>query len=90
MIKSIIDGWKDIWGNFLCWKFNMNFPYNDYDTWCFFNILSNEHNPGPFKIYLSARDFDNLMERLDEPPDPKAMEKIRKVLERRAPWDDYE
>ena len=39
-------------------------------------------------IILSQRDFDDLTERLNEKPDPEALESIRKLLDRRAPWDD--
>jgi hypothetical protein len=41
----------------------------------------------PESIILSQRDFDALTERLNEKPDPKALESIRKLLDRRAPWD---
>ena len=39
-------------------------------------------------IILSQRDFDDLTERLNEKPDPEALESIRKLLDRRAPWYD--
>jgi PHD/YefM family antitoxin component YafN of YafNO toxin-antitoxin module len=42
----------------------------------------------PERIVLPAKDFDALVERLNEPPDPEAMTKIKRVLERKAPWDD--
>lgn len=42
----------------------------------------------PERIVLSKENFDALVERLNEPPDPEAMEKIRRVLERKAPWDE--
>jgi hypothetical protein len=41
----------------------------------------------PESIILSQRDFDALTERLNEKPDPEALESIRKLLDRRAPWD---
>jgi hypothetical protein len=41
----------------------------------------------PEKIILPKEDFDALVERLNEPPDPKVQEQIRKLLERKAPWD---
>lgn len=41
----------------------------------------------PEKVYLSKEDYDCLVERLNQPPDPKVQESIRKILERRAPWD---
>lgn len=42
----------------------------------------------PTKMYVTKEQYDALVERLNEPPDPEAMEKIRRVLERKAPWDD--
>jgi len=42
----------------------------------------------PERIVLPKKDFDALVERLNQPPDPESMEKIRKVLERKAPWDE--
>lgn len=37
--------------------------------------------------YLSAEDFDALVERLNQPPDPKVVERFREIMNRRAPWD---
>jgi hypothetical protein len=42
----------------------------------------------PEKVYLSKEDYDALVERLNQPPDPKTQEAIRRILERRAPWDE--
>lgn len=42
----------------------------------------------PTKMYVTKEQYDALVERLNAPPDPEAMEKIRRVLERKAPWDD--
>jgi hypothetical protein len=42
----------------------------------------------PEKIYLSQRDYDALVERLNEPPDPKVVERFREIMNRKAPWDD--
>jgi hypothetical protein len=41
----------------------------------------------PEKIILPKEDFDALVERLNEPPDPATIEKIKRVLLRKAPWD---
>ena len=38
-------------------------------------------------IVLSQRDYDALVERLNEPPDPKVMERFREILNKPAPWD---
>ena len=42
----------------------------------------------PEKIILSQRDFDALVDRLNEPPDPKAVERLTEILRKPAPWDD--
>ena len=40
----------------------------------------------PERIVLSQRDYDALVERLNEPP--QYNEKIARVLQRKAPWDE--
>jgi uncharacterized protein (DUF1778 family) len=42
----------------------------------------------PTKTYLSQRDFDALIERINAPPDPKVMERFREIMNRKAPWDE--
>ena len=39
-------------------------------------------------IYLSAEDFDSLVDRLNEPP--QYDENLAKLLRRKAPWDEEE
>ncbi len=41
----------------------------------------------PERIVLPKKDFDALVERLNEPPEPEVIEKITRVLKRKAPWD---
>jgi hypothetical protein len=41
----------------------------------------------PERIVLPAKDFDALVDRLNEPPDPAIMERFREILNRKAPWD---
>ena len=38
-------------------------------------------------IVLSQTDFDHLVERLNEPPDPEVQKRFREILEKRAPWE---
>ncbi len=40
----------------------------------------------PEKVYLSKENFDALVERLNQPPDPATIESIKRVMERKAPW----
>ena len=42
----------------------------------------------PETIILSQRDFDSLVDRLNEPPDPKVIERLTEILRKPAPWDD--
>lgn len=41
-------------------------------------------------VHLSADDFDSLVERLAEPPDPAIMKRVEKILKTPAPWDKTE
>jgi len=42
----------------------------------------------PTKMYISKEAYDELVRRINEPPDPKVMERFREILNRKAPWDD--
>jgi hypothetical protein len=42
----------------------------------------------PQKIYLSKENFDALVERLNEPPDPAIVERVKEIMSRKAPWED--
>jgi len=41
----------------------------------------------PETIYVSQRDYDALIEKINN-PDPEQIESLRKLLNRKAPWDD--
>ena len=42
----------------------------------------------PETILLSAEDYDTLVERINQQPDPKAVERFREIMSRKAPWDE--
>jgi hypothetical protein len=42
----------------------------------------------PEKIILPKENFDRLVERLNEPPDPAIVERLKEIMSRKAPWDD--
>ena len=42
----------------------------------------------PEKVYVSQETYDELMRRINEPPDPKVVERVRELMNRKAPWDD--
>jgi len=41
----------------------------------------------PEKIILPKEDYDALVEKLNQPPDPKVQESLKKLLQRKSPWD---
>jgi hypothetical protein len=45
----------------------------------------------PERIVVSEEAYDELVRRINEPPDPKVIERFKEILNRKAPWDeDYE
>jgi hypothetical protein len=40
------------------------------------------------KITLSVEDYDELVRRINEPPDSAVVERIKELMKRKAPWDD--
>jgi len=39
------------------------------------------------KIVLPKEDFDALVEKLNEPPDTAIMERLKQLMNRKAPWE---
>jgi hypothetical protein len=44
----------------------------------------------PETIYLPAEDYDALVAKLKEKPDPKAIERFKQILEKVPPWEKEE
>ena len=42
----------------------------------------------PEKVYVSQETYDELMRRINEPPDPEAVKRLTEILQKPAPWDD--
>jgi hypothetical protein len=42
----------------------------------------------PERIIVSAEAYDELVRRINEPQDPAVVERIRELMNRKAPWDD--
>ena len=73
-----------IWGSF--WS-SLNGGWLDINyKWEFENFWGKGAKPET--ILLSAEDYDTLVECLNEPPDPKVMERFREIMNRKAPWDE--
>ena len=74
----------NIWGSF--WS-SLNGGWLDINyKWEFENFWGK--NAKPETILLSARDYDTLVERLNSPPDPETIEKLRKLMNRKSPWNE--
>jgi hypothetical protein len=68
-------------------NFFLNLWY-DYQSWRYERKCIKYFGAKPEKIYISEEAYDELVRRINEPPDPKVMERFREILNRRAPWDD--
>jgi hypothetical protein len=42
----------------------------------------------PTKMYVSQEAYDKLIEIINRPPDPEVVEKLKKLMSRKAPWDE--
>ena len=74
-----------IWGEF--WhSINSGWHHMNY-VWEFENYWGKGSYP-PQEILLSEKDYDTLVDRLNEPPDPAVMESFKQILNRKAPWEN--
>jgi len=42
----------------------------------------------PQKMYVSQEAYDALIAAINAPPDPEKVERLRKILNKKAPWDE--
>jgi hypothetical protein len=68
-------------------NFILNLWYK-YKSWRWERKCIKYFGAKPEKIYLSQRDYDALVKRLNEPPDPKVVKRFREIMNRKAPWDE--
>jgi hypothetical protein len=62
--------------------------WRDYKSWRYERRCLKYFGCKPETIYISKEAYDEIQKRLAEPPDPKSIEKLKQLLERRAPWDE--
>ena len=71
--------WESFWSS-------LNGGWLDMDyKWEFEKFWGKGAKPEP--IVLPKEDYDALVERLNEPPDPKAIERLTEILRKPSPWD---
>ena len=59
-----------------------------YKNWQFERRCVKYFGAKPETIYVSAEDYDAMVKKINEPPDPEVMERIRKIMERIPPWEN--
>jgi uncharacterized protein (DUF1778 family) len=42
----------------------------------------------PQKMYVSKEAYDELVRRINEPPDPKVVERLKEIMYKKPPWND--
>jgi hypothetical protein len=42
----------------------------------------------PQKMYVSQEAYDALIAAINAPPDPEKVERLRKIMNKKAPWDE--
>lgn len=73
--------WKEFW-------FSLNSGWDHMEFVNKFEKCWGKGSYPPEKIVLPQKDFDALVDKLNEPPDPKIQERFREIMNRRAPWDE--
>jgi hypothetical protein len=58
-----------------------------YKSWQYERKCLKYFGAKPETIYLSQRDYDALIEKINN-PDPEQIESLRKLLQRKSPWDE--
>ena len=72
--------WGEFWSSLNAGYLDMEYKYEFEKFW--------GKGVEPERIVLSQENYDALVERLNEPPDPAAVERIKEIMNRKAPWDD--
>jgi len=59
-----------------------------YKSWRYERKCIKYFGAKPETIYVSQRDYDALVRRINVPPDPEVQERMRKLLQRPSPWNE--
>jgi hypothetical protein len=59
-----------------------------YKSWRFQRKCLKYFGAKPETIYVSQEAYDELVRRINEPPDPKVVERFREILNKKAPWNE--
>jgi len=62
--------------------------WHRYKSWRYERRCLKYFGAKPETIYISKEAYDELVRRINEPPDPKTIKSLRKLLERRTHWNE--
>jgi hypothetical protein len=68
----------------------MNFLWsllNKFQHWRYEQKCLKYFGAKPETIYVSQRDYDLLVEKINN-PDPEQIESLKRILQRKSPWDE--
>jgi hypothetical protein len=82
-------GYGEFWESLsIGWFQEYIYPYDD----PYYPTISPERRlrlgQEPERIIVSAEAYDELVRRINEPPNPAVVERIKELMNRKAPWDD--
>jgi hypothetical protein len=58
-----------------------------YKEWRYNRLCMKHLGMKPTKMYVSKEAYDELVRRINEPPDPKVMERFREIMNRKFLWE---
>jgi hypothetical protein len=59
----------------------------DYKSWRYERKCIKYFGAKPETIYISKEAYDELVRRINN-PDPEQIESLKRILQRKSPWDD--
>jgi len=59
-----------------------------YKSWRYERRCTKYFGAKPETIYVSKEAYDELVRRINAPPDPEVQERLRKLLQRPSPWNE--
>ena len=68
--------------------YSLRFLWYRFQEWRYERRCIKYFGAKPEKVYVSKEAYDELMRRINEPPDPKAVQRLREIMKRKALWDE--
>jgi len=72
--------WKEFWHSLSHGWEHMEYVHKFEEYW-------GKGSYPPERIVLPQKDYDALVERLNEPSDPKVIERLKEIMSKKAPWE---